>query len=195
MLLLGQRLIGTPVMSLQVGAKIATTVCAIIDPTNLQIIAYEVEGPLLDQSPSFIRIADIRELTSLGMIVDSSDELVSLDDVIKLKQVHDLDFQLVGLRVIDERSHKLGKVDDYIVDTDSFYIQQLSVRGGIIASLSTASTIIHRSQIVTITDTVITVKSTDKKLTSLATTGAIHRNYVNPFRKPAEPQPEAAATD
>ena len=195
MLLLGERLLGTPVMSLQVGTKIATTVEPIIDPRNLIILGYEVDGPLLESRPKFIRIADIRELSDIGMIIDSSDELVDLDDVIKIKEVLSLNFTLIGMKVVDERGRKLGKVEDYILDTDSFVIQQLSVKGGILSSLSSTGHMIHRSQITEISDTVITVKSTDKKLTSLETKGDIHRTYTNPFRKPTEPQPETAMTD
>lgn len=195
MLLLGERLLGTPVMSLQVGTKIAATVEPIIDPRNLVILGYEVDGPLLESHPKFIRIADIRELSDIGMIIDSSDELVDLDDVIKIKEVLGLNFTLIGMKVVDERGRKLGKVEDYILDTDSFVIQQLSVKGGLLSSLSSTGHMIHRSQITEISDTVITVKSTDKKLTSLETKGDIHRTYTNPFRKPAEPQPEAATTD
>ena len=195
MLLLGQRLLGTPVMSLQVGVKVAETVEPVIDPRNLTIMAYEVDGPLLETHPQFIRIADIRELSDIGMIIDSSDELVDIDDVIKIKEIRELNFKLVGIKVIDERGRKLGKVEDYSVDTDSFVIQQLSVRGGILNSFSSTGHMIHRSQITEISDAVITVKSTEKKLTSLETNGDIHRTYSNPFRKPNEPQPETATTN
>lgn len=195
MLLLGERLIGTPVMSLQVGTKVAETIHPIIDPRTLSIVAYEVDGPLLNQRPSFIRIADIRELSDLGMIIDSSDELVSKDDVIKLKELVDLGFTLTGMRVEDTRGKKLGKVEDYIIDTDSFVIQQLSVKSGVISSFTNTGHIIHRSQIVEINNTTIIVKSADKKLTALETTGDIHRTYTNPFRKSAEPQPETTNID
>lgn len=195
MLLIGKRLIGTPVMSLQVGVKIAETVEPVIDPRNLVVAAYEVDGPLLESHPKFIRIADIRELSDIGIIIDSSDELVDLDDVIKIKEIHDIGFTLIGMKVIDERGKRLGKVEDYTIDTDSFVIQQLSVRGGFINSLSSTGHMIHRGQITEISDTAITVKSTDTKLTSLGTQGNIHRTYTNPFRKAAEPQPETSTTD
>ncbi len=195
MLLLGKRLLQTPVMSLQVGIKIAETTRPIIDPHVLSIVAYEVDGTLLDARPSFIRIADIRELSDLGMIVDSSDELVGSDDVVKLRDILALDFRLISMHVVDTQGKKLGKVEDYTVDTDTFMIQQLSVRGGLISSLSSTGHMIHRSQIIEIDDTTITVKSADKKLTELETEGVIHRTYNNPFRKPAEPQPEASRLD
>lgn len=190
MLLLGKRLLNTPVMSLRVGAKVAQTLDPVIDPRTLTIIAYEVEGPTLDQQPSFIRIADIRELSDIGMIIDDSDEFVSGDDVVKLKEVRELNFSLIDMRVIDTRGKRIGKVDDYTIDTDSFVIQQLSVRGGLFGSLSSTGHMVHRSQIVEINDTAIVVKSAEKKLTSLETSGSVHRTYANPFRRPAEPHPE-----
>ena len=191
MLLLGERLLGTPVMSLQTGSKVAETSGPVINPRNLTIVAYEVDGDLLDVRPSYLRIADIRELSDLGMIIDHSDEFIGQDDVIKIKELIDLNFDLVNMRVIDARGKKLGKVADYTIDTDSFTIQQLSVKAGLISSLSSTGHMIHRSQITKITDTTIYVKSADKHLTSLETTGNIHRTYNNPFRKSQEPQPEA----
>ena len=195
MLLIGERLLGTPVMSLQVGVKVAETIEPVIDPRNLAVVAYEVDGPLLAVHPQFIRIADIRELSDIGMIIDSSDELVGIDDVIKIKEIRDLNFRLVGMKVIDERGKSLGKVEGYTIDTDSFVIQQLAVRGGLMNRLSSTGHMVHRSQITEISDTVITVKSTDQKLTSLQTTGAIHRTYTNPFRRPVEPQPQSTTID
>lgn len=182
-------------MSLQVGSKVAETTRPIIDPRTLTIVAYEVDGDLLDQHPSFIRIADIRELSDLGMIIDTSDELVGENDVIKLKELLDLGFALPGKRVVDTRGKKLGKVEDYTIDTDSFVIQQLSVKSGFINSLASTGNIVHRSQIVEINDTTITVKSGEKKLTSLGTTGNIHQTYTNPFRKQPETQPETTETN
>lgn len=194
MLLLGKRLLGTPVMSLRVGTKVAETREPVINPRNLTILAYEVAGPTLDLQPSFIRIADIRELSDLGMIIDDSDELIGEDDVIKIKEIRELGFTLVGMKVVDTRGKKLGKVDDYTVDTDSFVIQQLSVRSGLIGSLSTTGHMIHRSQIVEINNETIVVKSAEKKLTNLETSGPVHRTYTNPFRKPTNPQPESSIT-
>ena len=113
MLILGSRVANSAVMSLQTGTRIGRAVHPIIDPATLQIFAYQVDGPLLSQHPSFLRTTDIREMSAVGMIVDSSDELVGLDDIIKLQQLYELHFPLVGMAVIDETHHKLGKVEDY----------------------------------------------------------------------------------
>lgn len=188
MLLPGTQLIGTPVMGLQTGTKLAQTATPLIDPADLRVVAYKVEGPLLNAKPSFLRIADVREIGQIGMIIDSADEFIALDDVIKIKQLHDLHFSLVGLPVMDDKRHRLGKVEDYSLDSDSFVIQQLHVRRGILQGLSETSVLIHRSQIVEINDKHIIVKSTAKKVEPVIQN--TRRDYVNPFRS-ASPQPES----
>lgn len=193
MLLLGTRLIGTPVMGLQTGTKLAETASALVDPANLKIMAYTLEGPLLTERPSLIRMADVRELSDIGMIVDSSDEFIGLGDVIKIQELYELGFNLIGMRVIDEQGHKLGKVDDYSLDSSSFIIEQLNVRRGGIRGITETGLLIHRSQIVEINNHQIVVR-----------VAAVHpeimiqperRSYVNPFRtSPQVEQKEISST-
>lgn len=183
MLLLGSRLNGTPIMGLQTGTQLATTKNAIIDPENLMIVAYEVDGPLLVDRPSFIRIADVRELSDVGMIIDSSDEFIGTKDVIAIEKIYKLGFKLIGLNVIDESKHKLGKVSDYSLETSSFIIQQINVSRGVLKSFSETELLIHRSQIVEINNDSIIVRSAAKKLEPIVKPSNL--SYMNPFRTPA----------
>lgn len=181
MLILGSRLKGTAVMSLQTGTRLASVTQPIINPSNLTILAYEVDGPLLAEQPSFLRIADIREMGHLGMIIDSNDELIGLDDVITIKKVHDLNFKLIGLQVIDETKRKLGKVEDFTIESDSFVIQQLHVKRGLLRGLTDTGLLVHRSQIIEINDTTVIVKTTAKKIHE-PVIQSLRNDYVNPFR-------------
>lgn len=187
MLLLGSRLIGTPVMGLQTGTKLAQTATPLIDPANLKIVAYVVEGPLLAERPSIIRMADVRELSDIGMIIDSNDEFISVHDVISINKIYDLGFKLIGMGVIDETKHKLGKVEDYSLDSSSFVIQQLNVKRGLVKNLTDTGLLIHRSQIVEINDQFIVVRTTAKRPEPVME--AERRAFVNPFRS-SSPQPE-----
>jgi uncharacterized protein YrrD len=179
MLILGSRLIGIPIMGLQTGTKLAITKNPVIDPNDLKVIAYEVDGPLLSERPSFIRIADVRELGDVGMIIDSNDEFVGVKDVISLQKIYELGFSLVGMTVIDETKHRLGKVCDYSLETESFIIQQLNVKPGLVKSLTDAELLIHRSQIIEINNREIIVRTTAKKLESIAKPNQL--SYLNPF--------------
>lgn len=190
MLLTGSQLLETPVMSLQTGKELAQTKAAVINPHNLSVIAYQIEGQHLDHDPSYIRIADMRELGSLGMIVDSSDEFVEPEDIINDKAIYDLEFILEGKHVIDDRKKKVGKVIDYVVDVDSFVIQQLAVKRPLLKSFSNDELLIHRSQIVEVNDTTIVIKSGKVKNTVKVTPS---RQFINPFRQ-SSPQPETSDT-
>lgn len=167
-------------MGLQTGTSLAKTKNPIIDPANLKIVAYEVDGPLLSERPSFIRIADVRELSNVGMIIDSNDEFIGLDDVIQIKKIIDLGFKLIGMPVIDEMKRKLGKVDGYNVDTDNFKIQQLNIRQNAIKSITGTGLLIHRSQIVEINNQNIVVRAAASKLEPIKQPEKM--NYINPFR-------------
>ena len=189
MLLPSTRFIDTPVMSLQTGSELGRTVRPIINPRELSIVAFELHGINLDYDPSLLRINDIREIGPMGMIIDSSDELISVSDVIKIKEIYELNFELVGLKVIDDKKKNVGKVTGFTLDASSFFIQQLQVKRPLLKSFGDTEFLIHRSQVVKITDDYLLVKSPDirHKEAVAEPTGQM---FENPFRKPAQPAPE-----
>lgn len=191
MLLTGDQLIDMPIMSLQTGKELARTHTAIINPHNLCVIAYRITGPHLDYDPSYLRVADIREMGSLGLIVDSSDEFVEPDDIVTQKDIYDLGYELAGKQVMTTRKKKLGKVSNYVIDIDSFTIEQLVVKRPLLQSFNDDELLVHRGQIVEVNDTTIVVKSGDAKGKAAA---APSRHYVNPFRQTA-PQTGPAHSD
>jgi sporulation protein YlmC with PRC-barrel domain len=181
MLLTGAQLIDMPIMSLQTGKELARTAVAVINPHNLCVIAYRITGPHLDDDPSYLRVADIREMGSLGLIIDSSDEFVIPDDIITQKDIYELGYELEGKQVMTTRKKKLGKVSDYVIDIDSFTIEQLVVKRPLLQSFNDNELLIHRGQIVEVNDSAIVVKSGDKK--SKAKITVPNAPYVNPFRQ------------
>lgn len=191
MLLSGSQLIDTPIMGLQTGKELARTSNAIVNPHNLVIIAYRIAGPHLDHDPSYLRTVDIREMGGLGMIIDSSDEFLEPDDIVTDKTIYELSYNLEGKQVIDDHKKKIGKVSDYVVDIDSFVIQQLVVRKPLLKSFNDDELLVNRGQIVEVNDTSIIIKS--GRVEDKAQSGA-GRRYVNPFRQTA-PQPETARID
>jgi uncharacterized protein YrrD len=188
MLIAGSRLINAPVMGLQTGGELARTKQAVIDPRTLEIIAYELSGPRLSTEPALLRVADVREFSDIGLIVDSSDEFVSPEDIIKLNEIFQLHFDPIGMRVIDKKRRKLGKVDGYTIETVGFMVQQLNVRRPLLKSLNDTHLLIHRTQITEITDDNIVVRSEVKP--QPVRQAQRHTDFHNPFRKSHGAQPE-----
>ena len=190
MLLLRDRLEAVPLMSLQTGVEVGRTQKAIIDPRRMNIVAFYCDGPHIDIHPAVIHVSDIREFSNIGMIIDSADSIMSPDELVRLQEVLKFRFELEGKRVVEEGGHKLGKVDDYTVDSQSFYIQKLHIRPNLWQSFSAAEMLIDRSQIVRVTDSEIIIKRATVQ--DHAHDEAAHRLAIdNPFRK-AHPQPEVA---
>ncbi|HWZ66156.1 MAG TPA: hypothetical protein VNX65_05210 [Patescibacteria group bacterium] len=190
MLVLSNHLIGIPIMGLHTGTELGKTVRPIIDPAQLHIQAFYCEGPLIDFKPAILHTGDVRELSTIGIIVDSSDNIMPPDDLVRLQPLLDLNFKLDDKLVVEESGHKLGRVVNYIVESDTFYILKLHIKPGLIQSMMVTELIIDRSQIINITDDKIVVKQAavqDKVARALP-----HHAIQNPFR---HPQTEASHTN
>lgn len=177
MLLLNSQLQNVPVMSLQTGSQLGTATEPIVDPRKLQIVAYYVTGPRI-QTASVLHAQDIREFGPLGFIVDGSDSIMELDeDLVRLQEVINFKFSLLGKMVVDDTKKRLGKVVEYTIESDGFTIQKLHISQSVIKNLTSSNLIIHRSQIIEITDHRIIVRSaTIPHSVGLA-------QVMNPFRK------------
>ena len=190
MLVSAERFDNAPVMSLQTGSELARTARAVIDPRVLTVIAYELDGALLDQQPTLLRIADMREIGPLGIIIDSVDELISPSDVIKIKEVYEYHFDIVGMKVVDEKNHTIGKVIGYTVEAGNFVIQQLRVKRPLLKSFGDTELLIHRSQVVKVTDDKVIVKAPSIRHKE-PVVEPVQQAFENPFRKQSQPQPES----
>lgn len=187
MLISGSKLNNTKILSLHVGGPIAKIQKVVIDPNNLKIIAFEVAGPVIGGDVgNILDVTDIREIANIGMIIDSTDDLMQQDDVIKIAKIMELNFTLIGLKVKTKKGSKLGKVADYILDTETFTIHQLIVHRPAAKAFLDPELTIPRSEIVEINDYEIIVKDEEKTVKKKAAEPMkdFVPNFVNPFREP-----------
>lgn len=195
MLVIGSNLINYPVLSLHLGGLVSHTVEPVIDPESLAVIAYTLNAREIDEPEAgdILMIEDVREFSEDGLIINSTDNLVNREDVIKLDKIMDLGFKLIGLKVVTKDGKKLGKVIDYTLDSGSFSIFQLIVQRPFFDAIVDPELTINRSQIVEIDDDKITIKH-DKQKVKLPKAGGkdFVPNYVNPFRKPNYSEEEPA---
>lgn len=183
MLLLSSKLTTLPIMSLQTGAKIASITESVIDPSKLDMVAYKVADKKLDAGDWLLLAEDIREVSDIGFIIDSIDELVHEEDMVKLKNTLALNFNLIDMSVVDDTGTKLGRIYDYSVDPQQFRVHQLYVKRPLIKSLKTSDLIINRTQIIEVNNKTIVVSAAS--LDEKAQPAAVANSFVNPFRKSA----------
>ncbi len=176
-----------PVMSLQTGTAIGWVKKAYMNPDDLKITVLELHGPLIGKSQEkYLDVKSIREYSEYGFIVDSAEELFDVVDVDKLRRVVDLDYEIIGLKVISRKHSHLGKIEDYIVTSDDLMLQQLVVKRPSWKNILDDELLIPRREIVEVNDKAIVVKDDEKTIRNKAEEDFVP-NYVNPFRKNPAP--------
>lgn len=192
MLANGSSITGSAILSIHTGGRIGVLEEPIINPYSFKIIAYGVKIPSTPDT-LFLLSADIRDVSQIGVVIDAADELVAVGDVVALEKIRDLKFRLLGMQVQTIDGKKLGKVIDYTLDTQTFEIQQIAVKQGFLRSITDTGSLIHKSQIVSVDDSVITVKSASQHTTE-PLSATERGSFVNPFRPPAQsPQVESTS--
>jgi hypothetical protein cdiviTM7_02774 len=181
MLIEGSKLLKYPILSLHTASRIAEVKGLVIDPNFLKVVAFEINAVSSRQS-LFLEASSVREFSKMGMIVDSDEEFVEKDDVIKLKETIDLGFSLDNMKVISKKKAMLGRIEDFIINTEDFQIMQLVVKRPIYKALIDPELVIGRSDIHEINDSEIIVKSEEGTIMKKSGTLDFVPNFVNPFK-------------
>lgn len=188
MLINASQLPNCPILSLHVGGQIARVVELIVDPDSLVLVVVRVTGNLVKPEEGDILMMDsVREFSRAGMIIDSNDEFVRDEDIVRVQKIVELNFDLRGLKVTTKKKAKLGKVSDFVLQTNNWSVQQLIVQRPIMKALIDPELIINRSQIIEVDDYQVVVKEEHEKTKSKVKTAPIDDlvpDFVNPFRSP-----------
>ncbi len=181
MLIEGSKLLKYSILSLHTASRIAEVKGLVVDPNFLKVVAFEISAVSSRQS-LFLEASSVREFSKMGMIVDSDEEFVEKDDVIKLKETIDLGFSLDNMKVISKKKAMLGRIEDFIINTEDFQIMQLIVKRPIYKALIDPELVIGRSDIHEINDSEIIVKSEEGTIMKKSGTLDFVPNFVNPFK-------------
>jgi uncharacterized protein YrrD len=157
MLQLSGSFLNKPVMSLRTGGEVATVLGPIINPNNLKIEGFYCQDRF-DNSRLVLLTQDIRDLLKQGFVVDDHEVLTEPGELVRLRKVLEVNFQLPGKLVITVDKHKIGKVVDFAAETTTFYIQKIYVGQSMLKSLSTSQLSVDRTQIVEITNRKIVIQ-------------------------------------
>ncbi len=145
------------VLSLRVGQEIGCATMPIINPNNLKIEGWHAE----ERGTKEYRVlpsTHIREILPKGFVVDDHESLTHPEDLVRMQDILQLQFELKGKSVKTDAGRKLGKVTDYVLDDQSMIIQKLHITPPGLKSLTKSDLIIGRNQIVEINNKEIIVK-------------------------------------
>lgn len=150
-------LINQPVLSLRTGAAVAVTIAPIINPNNLKIEGFFCEDRFEKREPILLT-SEIRDVLAQGIVVNDHDALSDPDELVRLREILELGFDIMGKNVVTVSKEKLGKVSDFAADSQSLYIQKIYVSQSLLKSFGSGQLSIDRNQIVEITNKKIIVQ-------------------------------------
>jgi len=150
MLQLSASLLKKSVLSLRTGSPVATIVAPIINPDNLKIEGFYCQDNY-DKKQLVLLCQDIRDTLPDGYVVNDHDVLSEPEELVRLKDVLGLDFELIGKQVVTVDKEKVGKVSDYAAETGTMFVQKIYVAQSILKNFTGGSLSIDRSQIQEIT--------------------------------------------
>jgi len=126
MLQLSAALLNKNIMSLRTGQPIAAITAAIFNPNNLKIEGFYCQDRY-DKSELVLLYQDIREVLPMGYVVNDHEVLVDPTELVRLKEVLEINYELIGKPVQTIGKHKVGKVSDFATETETMYVQKLYV--------------------------------------------------------------------
>ena len=168
-------------MSLRTGGPIGTVISPIINPANLKIEGWFVDDILQKQRRVLVSL-DVRDIIAQGFVVNDHEALTDPAELVRLKSLLELKFELVGKTVVTEHKNRLGKVKDYAFEKDTLFIQKLYTEQSIIKSLSGGSAIVDRNNIVEINNQKIVVSEA-----TVPTKASTVTQATQPAMNPAQP--------
>jgi len=150
MLQLSNALLNKDVMSLRTGTAVARISRPIINPDNLKIEGFYCQD-VFNKQELVLLYQDIRELLPQGFVVDDHDVLAQPGELVRLQEIIQLNFQLLGMPVVSNSKDKIGKVADYATEVESMFIQKLYVSRSMFKTFTGGQLSVDRTQIIEIT--------------------------------------------
>jgi sporulation protein YlmC with PRC-barrel domain len=151
MLKLYESIPGLAVLSLRTGSPIATIVSPLINPNNLYIEGWYVTDGR-SKNPLILLSGAIRDVLPQGFVVNDHEDLSETEELVRLKEVMELKFELIGKRVNSQSGKNYGKINDFAMETSNFFVQKLYAGQSIVKNISGGTLSIDRSQIIEITN-------------------------------------------
>lgn len=178
MLKLSKYIVNRPVLSIRLGRPVAQALEPIINPNNLKIEGWFCKD-MRSNAELILQMISIREVFNEGLVIDDVDELLPLDDLVRLQKIVDLQFSLIGKTVLTDSKKRLGKVSDYAVEPDSMIIKKLYISQNILRDFGGGGRVVDRTQIIEITDTKVIVKD------ETAIKHAVNQSVIQAATEPA----------
>lgn len=108
-----------PVGALEEAEMIGRVCRLIFDPVEVKLIGFLVkEGGYFSKTHA-VSMSDVVDIDKNGVVISSRESLVEKDEIVRLAEIVNKKFSLIGLPVRTKSGKKLGRVENALVDGTS----------------------------------------------------------------------------
>ncbi len=125
MLLLRNKMINLPVISITTGTKLGRVIDFLIDSTSFKVAVIRIKSQLIKK---YLLPGDIRNWDSTKILINGPENFSEKSDLIRLQNLIDDNFNLIGTKVETISKEKLGKVEDFSFDFIDSNIYKIYVK-------------------------------------------------------------------
>lgn len=175
MLLFKDALDKLPIVSLQTGRVCGEIYSVILNPKTFAIEAFDAR---VGRRKRVLFAHDIKEMTAKLCVIDDETQLMEDEDLVRLDHLRYLEYSLTGKRVRTKSGMRLGKVKDWVFDSQDFEIAKLHVKQAVRKDINVSTIIIDRSSVVELKKRHIVVDDAFAKNNARSRTGS--RNNLRP---------------
>ena len=127
MMIEATKLINLPVAAEDTLAKAGEIRQIVIDPENGRVLGFLVSGGIFSK-PLALSIVDIKFWDPQGLVTTYEKNLVPPSEIVRIKVVLDKKINLLNLPAQTESGKPLGRVEDFLIDTETECIVKYYLR-------------------------------------------------------------------
>lgn len=154
-------------MSLRTSGQVGTAIAMIINPNNLKVEGWYVQDQFSGKNLILLS-SDVRDIAKQRLIINDHEVLSEPEELIRLKPIMEIGFDLIGKQVVSQSGKNYGKVSDFAVEIQSLLVKKIYASQSIIKSLSGGNNSIDRTQIIEITNRRIIIDDPTEKAKAVA---------------------------
>lgn len=130
MLLQALNILNLPIASLDTNEKIGKIGGVIVDVKSLNIIGFIIQKTSFFWAKKYyVSSVDVLDLDTNGLVVQNEKKVIDPEEVVRANKIIKQRFSLFRLPAETRNHQKLGKIDDFVIDTNTLSVTSFYLTG------------------------------------------------------------------
>lgn len=128
MLIEAKKIIGLPIAAIEEESKVGEILQLIIEIETGVLLGFLVRGGGFFSEFKALSVVDIREWDPNGLVIASKNNIVSVDEIVRFKEIIDQKNIIIGMKAQTENAKSLGVIDNLLIDTETLTVAKYYVK-------------------------------------------------------------------